>query len=90
VIINNLGPQLLPARVNGSRFHFFKNPAALPHITRVTRSLNALKPEALASSLNRKVRDGILFQNKPVSSILKTCSGLYLPSAIIFLKVSFA
>uniref|UniRef100_A0A3Q1D8X4 Uncharacterized protein n=1 Tax=Amphiprion ocellaris TaxID=80972 RepID=A0A3Q1D8X4_AMPOC len=33
-----------------------------------------------------RVREGIRFQNKPVSSILKTCSGLYPPSSVIALN----
>uniref|UniRef100_A0A3Q1BX14 Uncharacterized protein n=1 Tax=Amphiprion ocellaris TaxID=80972 RepID=A0A3Q1BX14_AMPOC len=51
-------------------------PAAFPHIIKVTQYFWALNPGALASSFIIKVRDGIHYQNKPISSILKTCSGV--------------
>uniref|UniRef100_A0A3B3BMH9 Uncharacterized protein n=1 Tax=Oryzias melastigma TaxID=30732 RepID=A0A3B3BMH9_ORYME len=68
---------------------FIIKPAAFPHITRVTRTFWVLKP-VLASSCIKNVREGIRFQNNPVSSILKTCSGLYRPSSIIVLNVFLA
>uniref|UniRef100_A0A3B3HN52 Secreted protein n=1 Tax=Oryzias latipes TaxID=8090 RepID=A0A3B3HN52_ORYLA len=69
---------------------FIIKPAGFLHIVRVTLSFWALNPGAFASSCMIKVREGILFQDKPVSSMLKTCSGLYPPSSMMALNVLFA
>ena len=49
-----------------------------PHPSRrVKPSLNVLKPRADFSSIVMYVRSGIFFHCRPISSMLKTCGGLY-------------
>lgn len=67
---------------------FFRNPAALLHIINITWSFWVFNLGDRSSSFIIKVLDGIFFQNKPVSSMLKTCSGKYPFSSTIALNVS--
>lgn len=50
-------------------------PDAFAQNSSVNRSLATLKPGAFFSSLVKNVREGILFQKRPVSSQLKICWG---------------
>ena len=54
-----------------------KSPLAFAQRRRDTRSIAALKPAALLSCCEMNVLVYIFFQNKPVSSALKTCSRRY-------------
>ena len=60
---------------------------ALPPSRSVNRSFALLNSAARFSSRDRNVRFGILFQNRPVSSTLKTNSGGYFSCSIITFKV---
>jgi hypothetical protein len=51
-------------------------PQALAQSNKVSLSLAALNPGAVFSFFDKKVLDGILFQKRPVSSALNTCSGV--------------
>lgn len=51
--------------------------ATFPHIMSVTLLFYALNPGTLVLSFMIYVLEGIFFQNKSVSSILKTCCGFY-------------
>ena len=54
-----------------------KSPLAFAQRRRDTQSFGVLKRPALLSHCEMNVLVGIFFQNKPVSSALKTCYGRY-------------